>query len=812
MPAYAPPAFNHINFAVAEVLVAPVPANTGTALVVSAGVQLPAAPFLASVCPGGEPSTQTNAEVIEVTAVGVGNALTIRREAEGPTGLRTIKPGDQFIVCLTAGMLRAMSPPPVGITGTIYVSPQGNDANPGTVWTLPKKTMEAAQEALPSTGEKRINGQLVRTGRLELGAATGTEACPAFVVESTFVREGLATFPGGGQFVKVPERVKLKKLKGKPYVQVNLTGAGMLKGSAADIGRVLVNPEMPSKSMEAAEILDYWEGELDGNGIRLDKAGTGKTYFTLSKAVSKNVTELLYLGAPVAKFGPGVSVNGRGQMAAQSGIGRRGLHAGTLIEDVGNFLTFYIESGTPQKPVEGRNTFSNFALHAKVRPRKREEGFGEYRADIAIWGFYVQDTFGTTFEKLSVYGYTGWGAYIGNNAGAEFLASLCNFTECGNVASKIGPGCEKQMTGNLSSEGGTPIQSLYNCLFLNGFGCCAAFKGMHCVGNSFNHAQQSGFVEGGTPKKLPHSGANVLTGGGQIPSNIIGGWMEGGTVQVVSKGGFTTIMGVRFQGINGESAELGVEGGEEEIPEWVAGETYNVGDLTEAAPGVPKGSGVWESLQDENKGHAPVAGSEWWVEVIAAEYSIEGGARIINCYFRHYAKACIKEAGSQPIIWDNCQIGATGKEKIRKIPFIERTGKFLNVPLFAAFGFGRVSGREEENVGGKLEVVGAATYSSPPFPPEEKALEVVGISAQSFTAEEGYDVWLVVPVSYAAGGKLTEQRYAGVAGNEAWQIIYPTEEHAAGTKLNMRLYVKAGETVKLTTAGVAVGKGIVQWV
>lgn len=74
----------HANLARGTVVTAPVPALTGTSLVVAAGegALFPATPFNCTVYPNGQVPTVANAEIVRVTAV-VGDTLTIVRAQEG---------------------------------------------------------------------------------------------------------------------------------------------------------------------------------------------------------------------------------------------------------------------------------------------------------------------------------------------------------------------------------------------------------------------------------------------------------------------------------------------------------------------------------------------------------------------------------------------------------------------------------------------------------------------------------------------------------------------------------------------------------
>jgi hypothetical protein len=76
----------HKNFAYSIVATAPVPAASGTSLVVAAGegALFPAAPFNCTVWPSGVNPTATNAEIVRVTGK-VGDTFTIERAQEDTT-------------------------------------------------------------------------------------------------------------------------------------------------------------------------------------------------------------------------------------------------------------------------------------------------------------------------------------------------------------------------------------------------------------------------------------------------------------------------------------------------------------------------------------------------------------------------------------------------------------------------------------------------------------------------------------------------------------------------------------------------------
>lgn len=95
----------HNNFAYSLVATAPVPAASGTSLVVTAGqgALFPTPPFNVTVWPTGTMPLSTNAEIVRVT-VRVGDTFTIVRTQES-TSARTIVVGDQIAETITAKTL-----------------------------------------------------------------------------------------------------------------------------------------------------------------------------------------------------------------------------------------------------------------------------------------------------------------------------------------------------------------------------------------------------------------------------------------------------------------------------------------------------------------------------------------------------------------------------------------------------------------------------------------------------------------------------------------------------------------------------------
>jgi microcystin-dependent protein len=93
------------NFAYSTVATAPVPAASGTSLIVAAGegTKFPATPFNAVIWPTGVQPTTANAEVVRVTNIAT-DTFTITRAQES-SAARTIVVGDQIALNVTAKTL-----------------------------------------------------------------------------------------------------------------------------------------------------------------------------------------------------------------------------------------------------------------------------------------------------------------------------------------------------------------------------------------------------------------------------------------------------------------------------------------------------------------------------------------------------------------------------------------------------------------------------------------------------------------------------------------------------------------------------------
>lgn len=78
----------HKNFAYGTVLTAPVPALSGTSIVLRAGdgAKFPAAPFNVTVWPASVGPLAATAEIMRVTAI-VGDTLTVSRAQEGSSAV-----------------------------------------------------------------------------------------------------------------------------------------------------------------------------------------------------------------------------------------------------------------------------------------------------------------------------------------------------------------------------------------------------------------------------------------------------------------------------------------------------------------------------------------------------------------------------------------------------------------------------------------------------------------------------------------------------------------------------------------------------
>lgn len=138
---------NHTNFGQAVVSTPPSPATTGTTLGYSGAVNLPAPPYNLVVWPANVDATQSNSEIVRVTADS-GTALTIVRAQEGTTA-KSIQSGWQMAHALTAKLLTDIENKVRNISGDRigYVSKGGNDSNDGCSWASAKLTIQAAVNA-----------------------------------------------------------------------------------------------------------------------------------------------------------------------------------------------------------------------------------------------------------------------------------------------------------------------------------------------------------------------------------------------------------------------------------------------------------------------------------------------------------------------------------------------------------------------------------------------------------------------------------------------------------------------------------------
>lgn len=102
------PVDNHRNFAYSTVATAPVPADSGTSLIVQVGhgARFPTVPFNATVWPTAVQPSLTNAEIVRVTNI-TADTLTITRTQEVQAGSinRSIVIGDQIAATITAKTL-----------------------------------------------------------------------------------------------------------------------------------------------------------------------------------------------------------------------------------------------------------------------------------------------------------------------------------------------------------------------------------------------------------------------------------------------------------------------------------------------------------------------------------------------------------------------------------------------------------------------------------------------------------------------------------------------------------------------------------
>lgn len=119
----------HKNLAYSAVATAPSPATSGTSLVLSAGAGslFPVAPFNVVCWPsGGATASQSNAEIVRVTAIST-DTLTIIRAQEGSTA-QSIGVGWQVALTATA---KALTDIEAAVNATLGGSLSGTLPNPG---------------------------------------------------------------------------------------------------------------------------------------------------------------------------------------------------------------------------------------------------------------------------------------------------------------------------------------------------------------------------------------------------------------------------------------------------------------------------------------------------------------------------------------------------------------------------------------------------------------------------------------------------------------------------------------------------------
>lgn len=107
----------HKNFAYSTIATIPSPAVSGTSFIVQlgAGTNYPAVPFNGTVWPTNSQPSNTNAEIVRVTAITT-DTMTIVRAQEGTTA-RTIIAGDQFSANITKKTFDDIEP---------YINPTGS--------------------------------------------------------------------------------------------------------------------------------------------------------------------------------------------------------------------------------------------------------------------------------------------------------------------------------------------------------------------------------------------------------------------------------------------------------------------------------------------------------------------------------------------------------------------------------------------------------------------------------------------------------------------------------------------------------------
>ena len=130
----------HSNFALTRIAVAPVPADSGTALGVDDASVFPAPPFNVTVAPQNVLPTSANAEILRVTGI-AGNTLTVSRAQEGSTA-KSIVIGWLIDATITKKTLtdieaQALGGTVTGVTGTAPIASSGGVA---PIISIPKAT------------------------------------------------------------------------------------------------------------------------------------------------------------------------------------------------------------------------------------------------------------------------------------------------------------------------------------------------------------------------------------------------------------------------------------------------------------------------------------------------------------------------------------------------------------------------------------------------------------------------------------------------------------------------------------------------
>jgi hypothetical protein len=189
------------NFAYSNVATAPSPATSGTSLVVTAGQgsYFPATPFDATIWPSGSQPSNTNAEIVRVTAVST-DTFTITRAQYGTTA-QSIAVGYQIAQTVDANLLNQLAPlsgatftgevvvPDLKITGL-------TGATAGT-----SRLVGTTSAGPPSTGTFAVGDLVIdQTATIWVCTVAGTPGTWSNIIPNSLVVRSATATAGTGEF------------------------------------------------------------------------------------------------------------------------------------------------------------------------------------------------------------------------------------------------------------------------------------------------------------------------------------------------------------------------------------------------------------------------------------------------------------------------------------------------------------------------------------------------------------------------------------------------------------------------------------